>query len=522
MRTRGGETVRLSAASIAVVNEENLADALAAVATEVDVSYGIPKEKYDSLVSRLNPDPRFAGAVTDADGKALLKGAASGQFVVMRDQRRILDSDEEYLWIVPTTDARDGQLLLSNHNLASDYLKLLLLQKHDLADKVAKRLEEESTQRLAGADFDGARTSARSLSLFADSARSTTLMRTIDNREPEELRAQAEKAVRDKNFAEARNLVRRADTLSPNPRTTEILASIDNKEAEELRDQAKATVQDKNFTKARNLLHQADRLSNSPKTTELLAYIDSEEAKELRAQAEQQGPLVLHDEEDVTILFWANLGLLPRFGRLRWFYSPVNGDLPGDLWGVDKNGELVIIECRRIPNRRDPFAGFEKRIGERTDGCVILKSWPEKYWAEVVNRRDCWTPPIGRKTNGFLPRSSKRRPLQRLKNLARVIDKDIRQYSFVREITELLDARQRAGNPSPHYGVLLIPRSCKDPKKDRRCAETLLQSGSEGLQKIGVAPERIHAYLCQAVRKRGTSIRVTVEEIHKHEEAAGE
>jgi WD40 repeat protein len=228
VRTRGGETVRLSAASIIVATEESLADGLAAVASESDVSSGIPKDKYDTFVSGLSPDRRFAGVVTDADGKAQLKGVARGAFIIVKDQRRIVDSDEEYLWIIAESDARGGRLLLSNRNLVRDYanLELLVRQTHGLAGKVAKRLEEKCAEQLARDEFAGARTCLRNLGHFGGSGRSTTLLATINKKEAEKLRAEAEKAVRDENCDKVFELLRRAIELSPDREWDEKLALL--------------------------------------------------------------------------------------------------------------------------------------------------------------------------------------------------------------------------------------------------------------------------------------------------------
>jgi|GEM_PF-2766675 len=110
VRTKGGETVRLSGAKIEVLE-----------------SIPAPESIRGSEIIILKPAAGFNGIVTDADGKAVLKGLLPQQFVVISDVRQIGDRKENYLWVVAASEARDGKLLLGHHNLRSEPLNNLLL-----------------------------------------------------------------------------------------------------------------------------------------------------------------------------------------------------------------------------------------------------------------------------------------------------------------------------------------------------------------------------------------------------------
>jgi len=60
-----------------------------------------------------------------------------------------------------------------------------------------------------------------------------------------------------------------------------------------------------------------------------------------------------------TFWLWADPGLLSWRFEIRWLFSPVNTGArrPGDLWGVDSKGNLLIVE-NKLQGRGDPFQDF--------------------------------------------------------------------------------------------------------------------------------------------------------------------
>lgn len=116
VRTQGGETVRLSGAIV-----------------EVCKSVAAPHPAYQPDINCLMPIKGFEGIATDADGKAVIKGLKPQYFVVVSDERQILDHREKYLWVVAASDSREGRLLLSQHNLfTGTFEKLILLTPNEI------------------------------------------------------------------------------------------------------------------------------------------------------------------------------------------------------------------------------------------------------------------------------------------------------------------------------------------------------------------------------------------------------
>jgi hypothetical protein len=77
-------------------------------------------------------------------------------------------------------------------------------------------------------------------------------------------------------------------------------------------------------------------------------------------------------EEPGTLWLWAWPELLGWPTGISWLFSPPtdNRRWPGDLWGVDDAGELVIVETKRTLEPADPFQDFV-RIEQRRS----LGSW---------------------------------------------------------------------------------------------------------------------------------------------------
>jgi hypothetical protein len=47
------------------------------------------------------------------------------------------------------------------------------------------------------------------------------------------------------------------------------------------------------------------------------------------------------------------------------YWSNTTTQIPGDLWGIDSEGDLIIVETKLGKKRQDPFCdfvGFETRL----------------------------------------------------------------------------------------------------------------------------------------------------------------
>jgi hypothetical protein len=89
------------------------------------------------------------------------------------------------------------------------------------------------------------------------------------------------------------------------------------------------------------------------------------------ANAKTGDILAVKFEEEAIVWLWAKPSLLPWPRPVEWLFSPITGnkEWPGDLWGVDEDGELLIIEnkiLKRSGHHYDPFRTlFPTRVSRR-------------------------------------------------------------------------------------------------------------------------------------------------------------
>jgi hypothetical protein len=146
---------------------------------------------------------------------------------------------------------------------------------------------------------------------------------------------------------------------------------------------------------------------------------------------------LLH-EEDALCWLWAFPFLFPRHRQIAWLYTPVVGNTrwPGDLWGIDNYGDLLVIEAKQCSRRDDAFRDF---VTFHRDDRLELSAahwegkWAVHYHAELSFPNGTDERPKGR-TDGILPRSNKRKHIRRWPELARIIDDTIRSPEYPRMI----------------------------------------------------------------------------------------
>lgn len=100
-------------------------------------------------------------------------------------------------------------------------------------------------------------------------------------------------------------------------------------------------------------------------------------------------------EEYTTLWLWAYPKLLGWKNDIQWLFSPVTGNskFPGDLWGIDNKGNLIIVEVKSAKNNKlqDPFIDFvgleSRRIAYRFDcfdAKVLKKRWQKLFECEQI------------------------------------------------------------------------------------------------------------------------------------------
>ena len=173
-----------------------------------------------------------------------------------------------------------------------------------------------------------------------------------------------------------------------------------------------------------------------------------------------QGLLEIRHEEDAICWFWAYPRLFPWSAPIHWLYTPVVGNSrwPGDLWGVDERGELLILECKQCRRRDDPFHDFVAyhRSGrEELTADHWLAKWRRHLRAELTFPSSTIERPP-QKTAGMLPRSNRRSHIRRWPILAGLIDAHISSGIYFDSVQLALDKRKERSNPTPHYCALMV------------------------------------------------------------------
>jgi hypothetical protein len=77
--------------------------------------------------------------------------------------------------------------------------------------------------------------------------------------------------------------------------------------------------------------------------------------------------------------------------EIKWLFSPVVGKerFPGDIWGIDSNGNLILVETKLAKAHRpgqNPFVDFihfETRRAKRLSTELILGRWEDLFKDEI-------------------------------------------------------------------------------------------------------------------------------------------
>jgi hypothetical protein len=90
--------------------------------------------------------------------------------------------------------------------------------------------------------------------------------------------------------------------------------------------------------------------------------------------------ILFQREEYATLWHWGFHELLEWNCNFEWLFSPVigNHDYPGDLWGVDEKGNILIVETK-LGAREDPFLDFIEFEKKRR--------WANPYFVEIIRSR---------------------------------------------------------------------------------------------------------------------------------------
>ena len=198
------------------------------------------------------------------------------------------------------------------------------------------------------------------------------------------------------------------------------------------------------------------------------------------AYCDARGSLALEHEEEASVWLWAFPLLFPWQQPVAWMYSPVTGNKqwPGDLWGVDTDGRLLVIESKKPGPRCDPFEDFAAFHREGREE-LSAEHWETKFsrhFRSEIRLPDGMSERRRGATDGILPRSHKRNGIRRWPQLCRIIDGYIRSPIYRRRVEQGLANRNSAGDPPPHYFGLIVARGTSDtslPKQSLKSMQKL-------------------------------------------------
>jgi hypothetical protein len=223
------------------------------------------------------------------------------------------------------------------------------------------------------------------------------------------------------------------------------------------------------------------------------------------------GMLTVRHEEEAVIWMWAfpQLACWPR--PIEWLYTPVVGKArwPGDLWGIDDSGELLIVECKQCRRADDPYIDFleyHRPIRDEVCGIHWVAKFKRHLKAELRFRDGIQERPPGR-TGGILPRSNRRTHFARWPHLAAMIDERIRGDGYLERVIQHLNLRIAQRDPLPHYMALLV----RSAEVDTPFADRALESAA--LLQTLVGAERVSAVVVCAMHVTASKLAIQAERV---------
>lgn len=181
---------------------------------------------------------------------------------------------------------------------------------------------------------------------------------------------------------------------------------------------------------------------------------------------------------------------------LVWLFSPVVGNTrwPGDIWGVDASGHLIVVEAKTYKRGTgvDPivnFVGPGAAVAAGTSPSIQAASLRTR-WFQLLKKERRFIRDYGDALRdgaplegchpGVVPYSRHRTPVQRWPSL--YLDKvvrDLDSVAYEERVNAYLDTRERQGNPRPHLVGLIAAQDGTVPSlsaSGRRHAAALQKS----------------------------------------------
>jgi hypothetical protein len=229
----------------------------------------------------------------------------------------------------------------------------------------------------------------------------------------------------------------------------------------------------------------------------------------------------VYGEGSGCVWLWAFPELLLWDVPIAWLFCSVTGSTlgniyskPGDLWGVDALGNLLVVEAKsaRLGRlRHDPFRDFihegaspalAKPNCTDTQAGTLLSQWTARRTLEQRFMDQHLSDllegvPLTGKYPGLLPYSFHRAALGIWRTTyEKAILPAIADRQYGRTVGNYLDERERQGNPVPHFFGLLVTHEGLRP--------SLSPIGKRHRDKLAkVAPDRVHLRVISSSPQRG-------------------
>lgn len=180
---------------------------------------------------------------------------------------------------------------------------------------------------------------------------------------------------------------------------------------------------------------------------------------------------VFNREEEATLLLWAWPELIGWRTSVDWLFSPVVGQKwPGDLWGIDQDSNLLLVETKKATRPQDPLKDFvdylEKQPVRGQNPVTAVNLIKERWVKRLELERSFIRRSMEDTSNlawwddrhpGVVPYSSKRLATRKWRHVyLEQIAPSILDPQYISSIQARLRRRSRAGGEVHFIGLFSV------------------------------------------------------------------
>lgn len=182
---------------------------------------------------------------------------------------------------------------------------------------------------------------------------------------------------------------------------------------------------------------------------------------------------IFSNEEEGSLFLWAWPELLQWQSDYVWLFSPVVGrKWPGDIWGLDNQGNLLLVETKRGDSPKDPmrdFIGYAKELSIEVLNTIRHSELIHERWNKLLNQENIFikrTLKSGSELDwwndyhpGVIPYSSKRFIIRKWPQIyLELIVSQLLDPLYKDKVEAWLYLRKNQTDPKLHYiGLFTVP-----------------------------------------------------------------